>query len=124
MSNNNTVSPETAMRLKAAGFPQPEYATLGQFWLDIWDTENPEILVVNDEDFFNPVDTKSVFMPTIPDLLVALGEITIRRIKTADGYFYTVAKNVGDGDTEITSDYSLAEALALMWEKLNTDAKS
>lgn len=63
-------------------------------------------------------DGNMYYMPTITDLLSTLGEVVIRRILTPDGYFYTVAKNVGD-DTEITSDYDLAEALALMWEKFN-----
>lgn len=128
MSNNNTVSPETALRLKGAGFPQPDLK-YGQ----VYAHEGDLLILTSIADGSLGFDYEGGFYdrgrnfglddfaycPTIPDLLAELGEVTIRRIKTADGYFYTVAKNVGDGDTEITSDYNLAEALALMWEKLN-----
>lgn len=128
MSNTqNTVSPETALRLKDAGFPQPEMK-FGQVWADnginLILTRITKTTIGFDYDggYFDRAKrfgfNDLAYCPIIPDLLSELGEVTIRRIRTTDGYFYTVAKNVGD-DTEITSDYELAEALALMWEKIN-----
>jgi len=117
MSKNNTVTPETAMRLKAAGFPQPERYEADSMYYSVRLGTTHWITPIS--WLYNQVpDGNMYYMPTITDLLSTLGEVVIRRILTPDGYFYTVAKNVGD-DTEITSDYDLAEALALMWEKFN-----
>ena len=75
----NTVSFETAKRLKAAGFPQPETVQEGQFWYSciVRKTRERELRYINQFDRTGILPTEffacyPYFAPTATDILAAL----------------------------------------------------
>ena len=127
--NNNICTPETAARLKAAGFPQPDPAP-GQVWY--YASAHPYVLLSprSDGDWFvggletansvfNP-KISATFAPGVADLLRALWfRFTIRF--GGNGKFLVLeitSLNNPEGDV-VSENENPAEALAAAWMELN-----
>lgn len=119
----NVVTFETALRLKEAGFPQPNFAT-GQFWYNdlgalsfVGRKELNEKTGKHDyfyctsvesgrTDFFQPIANDAFFAPTAIEILQGLqyADLTFR-----DGKFRVVFEHV------MNRHDNPAEAAALAW---------
>lgn len=140
---NNVVTYETAVKLKAAGFPQPE-PQAGQFWykkhpstaitLDFvqsveYNQEGEKqfyTLWVGTDDtggnFYTIKNHKLIFAPTATDILEQLPGYEIGFFPTAkDLYFLPGAWSMRGLEDECPSAEhdNPAEAAALAWLKLN-----
>lgn len=119
---NNVTTPETAQRLKSAGFPQPEPKP-GQVWHAGCDFEWP-IIIVKSEMLVDGVEDGvvnpnfSIFAPTAPDILAELG---VQYLFWFDGFekVWICADNIAVftdffGGVKFTHT-NPAEAAALVW---------
>ena len=121
----NAVSFETASRLKAAGFPQPETVQEGQFWYSciVRKTRERELRYINQFDRTGILPTEffacyPYFAPTATDILAQLGDnynlticsqfFRVEQMK-ADEYFVI---NYWQSDNP-------AEAAALAWLEIH-----
>ena len=119
------VTPETAKRLKAAGFPQPELKA-GQFWTAVrypdGTARHDALLIIDHNNQLKPFDggndpgyrTKgnAVFLPTATDIL-SWGGMTMAKltwINASDGMDFEC---LYDGDSFY--DKNPAEACADAW---------
>lgn len=124
--NNNFVTAETAARLKAAGFPQPE-PQAGQVWYS--EIGNPFIIANaegeivcgvflnrNMHGFVDNFGNRATFAPGVADLLRELG--LEYDISTIGDQYIVIRRNEKD---EILKDWvndNPAEALAAAWLEL------
>ena len=135
----NTVTPETARLLAAAGFPQPSPAP-GQWWGDgnrlvlIWRKWPKEYYTVTELTYNQPLVqnqflssdfTGLVFLPTVGDILshpLAEGYGVSRQYDTTESGLSWVCCPTEWDTPEMVSAYhetSAAEAAALVWIELN-----
>lgn len=119
----NHVTFETAVRLRDAGFPQPElnnvlghvfYDRLGRKYLAVWqDNEDSNILMQpylhNYSDLKNPM----VFAPTATDIMRALPGISLRWHS-----FHRVWQTRYKRNENRQAHENPAEACALVWLRL------
>lgn len=127
---NNVTTPETSARLKAAGFPQPEYEK-GQFWYDedgnlflVFGFKNGEIsgTYLQRSGYFGggAIDKGDCFAPTATDILRELDfEFNLWFSPQKGEYF--ISKDIGHfcGPENIASHANSAEAAAPAYLSLN-----
>lgn len=120
----NIVNFETAVRLKGAGFPQPEIAQKGQFWYD--QKGSVQIIYFDPilpDEFCEQFKAKGwVYAPDATDILEQLGQMFV--------LFYDECPKIKDWFCAKTSDVfgeiqvplghkNPAEAAALAWLEVN-----
>lgn len=133
---NNVTTFETAARLKAAGFPQPEIK-VGQFWyaepaykggslehvplcvvVEMYSTRKPLLRRLTCEHMTGEVaGSPQCFAPTATDILRELGSDF--NTKFTNGHFFVGTYDVDFGNNYDTKHTNHAEALAKKWLSLN-----
>lgn len=115
----NYVTPETAKKMKEAGFPQPDFK-FGQLW---YETERQDFAIVGTgkfELFKQHREGELIFAPTATDILRELGDDYA--LHTEKGSFKCICTDifrggVTDGDFD-GSHENPAEACYLAWKEL------
>lgn len=118
---NQHVSPDTAIRLRAAGFPQPapEY---GQRWYYIEDADNCSVLTVFEGTYFpEGILNQYVFAPTAIDILYELPDFAMyfNGLGYGANGFHVFDTLRRKADQYPTHHGNPAEAAALAWFEFN-----